>query len=50
MHEHCSITFLRRYDKRMVGDYLSLAEVIDESMKTNDNMPDFVLNRIYEFM
>ena len=26
------------------------AKVIDESMKTNDGMPDFVLNRIYEIM
>lgn len=34
----------------LVGDYPSLAKVIDESMKTNDNMPDFVLNRIYEIM
>lgn len=34
----------------MVGDYPSLAKVIDESMKTNDGMPDFVLNRIYEIM
>ena len=33
-----------------VGDYPSLAKVIDESMKTNDGMPDFVLNRIYEIM
>ena len=32
----------------LVGDYPSLAKVIDESMKTNDGMPDFVLNRIYE--
>ena len=24
--------------------------MIDESMKTNDGMPDFVLNRIYEIM
>ena len=24
--------------------------MIDESMKTNDSMPDFVLNRIYEIM
>lgn len=30
----------------LVGDYPSLAKVIDESMKTNDGMPDFVLNRI----
>ena len=34
----------------LVGDYPSLAKVIDESMKTNDSMPDFVLNRIYEIM
>ena len=34
----------------LVGDYPSLAKVIDESMKTNDSMPDFVLNRIYDIM
>lgn len=34
----------------LVGDYPSLAKVIDVSMKTNDCMPDFVLNRIYEIM
>lgn len=34
----------------LVGDYPSLAKVIDESMKTNDGMPYFVLNRIYEIM
>lgn len=34
----------------LVGDYPSLAKVIDESMKTNDSMPDIVLNRIYEIM
>ena len=34
----------------LVGDYPSLAKVIDASMKTNDSMPDFVLNRIYEIM
>lgn len=34
----------------LVGDYPSIAKVIDESMKTNDSMPDFVLNRIYEIM
>ena len=34
----------------LVGDYPSLAKVIDESMKTNDGMPEFVLNRIYEIM
>ena len=34
----------------LVGDYPSLAKVIDESMKTNDGRPDLVLNRIYEIM
>ena len=34
----------------LVGDYPSLAKVIDESMRTNDSMPDFVLERIYEIM
>ena len=34
----------------LVGDYPSLAKVIDEAMKTNDGMPDFVLNRIFEIM
>ncbi len=34
----------------LVGDYPSLAKVIDESMKTNDSMPDFVLERIYQIM
>jgi UDP-N-acetyl-D-mannosaminuronic acid dehydrogenase len=34
----------------LVGDYPNLAKVIDEAMKTNDGMPDFVLNRIYEIM
>lgn len=34
----------------LVGDYPSLAKVIDESMKTNDGMPDFVLERIHEIM
>ena len=34
----------------LVGDYPSLAKVIDESMKTNDSMPDFVLSRIFEIM
>ena len=34
----------------LVGDYPSLAKVIDESMQTNDHMPDFVLNRIYQIM
>ena len=34
----------------LVGDYPSLAKVIDESMRTNDGMPDFVLERIYTIM
>ena len=34
----------------LIGDYPSLAKVIDEAMQTNDKMPDFVLNRIYEIM
>ncbi len=34
----------------LVGDYPSIAKVIDESMKTNDSQPKFVLNRIYEIM
>ena len=34
----------------LVGDYPSLAKVIDESMRTNDSMPDFVLERVYEIM
>lgn len=34
----------------LVGDYPSLTKVIGESMKMNDSMPDFVLNRIYEIM
>ena len=34
----------------LVGDYPSIAKVIDESMKTNDSQPDFILNRIYEIM
>ncbi len=34
----------------LVGDYPSLAKIINESMKTNDEMPDYVLNRIYEIM
>lgn len=34
----------------LVGDYPSLAKVIDESMKTNDAMPAFVLHRIYDIM
>lgn len=34
----------------LVGDFPSIAKVIDESMKTNDSQPDFVLNRIYDIM
>ena len=34
----------------LVGDYPSLAKVIDESMKTNDSQPAFVLGRIHEIM
>ena len=34
----------------LVGDYPGLTNVINESMKINDSMPDFVLNRIYEIM
>ena len=34
----------------LVGDYPSLTKVINESMKTNDSMPDFVLHRIYDIM
>lgn len=34
----------------LVGDYPQLAKVIDESMKTNDSQPIFVLERIHEIM
>lgn len=34
----------------LVGDYPSLARVIDESMRTNDAMPAFVLHRVYDIM
>lgn len=34
----------------LVGDYPRLAKVIDESMKTNDSQPEFILNRIHEIM
>lgn len=34
----------------LVGDYPSLTNVINESMKINDSMPEFVLNRIHEIM
>lgn len=34
----------------LVGDYPHLAKVIDESMRTNDAMPAFVLHRVYDIM
>ncbi len=34
----------------LVGDYPELAKVIDASMETNEGMPDYVLNRVYEIM
>lgn len=34
----------------LVGDYPSLTKVIGESMKINDSMPDFVLERVHEIM
>ena len=34
----------------LVGDYPSLAKVIDEAMRTNDSQPAYVLNRIHEIM
>lgn len=34
----------------LVGDYPGLTNIIDESMKTNDSMPDFVLQRIVDIM
>lgn len=34
----------------LVGDFPKLAKVIDEAMKTNDSMPDYVLNRMYDIM
>ena len=34
----------------LVGDYPSLAKVIDESMRTNDSQPAYVLNRIHDIM
>ena len=34
----------------LVGDYPSLTKVIWESMKINDSMPEFVLERIYNIM
>lgn len=34
----------------LVGDYPSLTKVIGESMRINDSMPAFVLERIYDIM
>lgn len=34
----------------LVGDYPSLTKVIGESLKVNESMPDYVLERIYEIM
>ena len=34
----------------LVGDYPSLTKVIGESLKVNESMPEFVLQRIYEIM
>ena len=34
----------------LVGDYPALTKVIWESMKVNDSMPEFVLERTYEIM
>lgn len=34
----------------LVGDYPALTKVIWESMKVNDSMPEFVLERIYNIM
>lgn len=34
----------------LVGDYPQLTRVIGESMKVNDSMPEFVLERIYDIM
>lgn len=34
----------------LVGDYPSLTKVIGESMKVNDSMPEFVLERIHTIM
>lgn len=34
----------------LVGDYPNLTKVINESMKINDSMPDFVLERIHTIM
>ncbi len=34
----------------LVGDYPTLAKVIQQAMKTNESMPEFVLKRVYEIM
>ena len=34
----------------LVGDYPSLAKVIDESMRTNDSQPAYILGRIHDIM
>ena len=34
----------------LVGDYPTLTNVIWESLKINESMPDYVLERIYKFM
>lgn len=34
----------------LVGDYPNLTDLIKTSMKINDGMPEYVLNRIYEIM
>lgn len=34
----------------LVGDYPSLAKIINESMKTNASQPEYVLGRIHEIM
>ena len=34
----------------LVGDYPSLTPIISASMRTNDEMPDYVLKRIYDIM
>lgn len=34
----------------LAGDYPALIKVIGEAMRVNDEMPEYVLNRIYEIM
>lgn len=34
----------------LVGDYPEIAKLVDEAMKTNESMPDFVLSRIQSIM